>query len=145
MHTYKLHIDGETSTIKEHRTDGRIREVQEDNVGLLNYIADGNELEEVIEVAAVPTVEQKIARLWYSAQRYVSDRLDPAGQLYCYSRAAASDAHAVDNLTWVKNIWAEYYTRKAVILEGGEANYDWSSFGNLPHGCDVIMQNDLSM
>ena len=37
------------------------------------------------------------------------------------------------NLSWCDQIFAEYYARKQIVIETGEVNGDFSSFGEPPY------------
>jgi hypothetical protein len=83
-------------------------------------------------------LNDRIASLWdfanyYAKQvtdndrfRYLAWLSDPTA-----SQAKKDKINAV--IAWSDSIFVEYYLRKAIVLDGGEANTDFGSLGTPPY------------
>lgn len=92
-------------------------------------IAESNEAQQ----QAVKTVADKIAKLWQAADAYIYQYINGMGLAILAAGVQQGGVKAKSVAAWSDAIWAEYYARKSLITVDSVDNFDFSSFGPMPH------------
>lgn len=76
----------------------------------------------------------KIEQLWNSVKAYIDYRLDVAGY-YTLDKMSAdvNKTKAKACVDWYNSVWAEYYVRRAMAVNGENVSNDFSTLGELPY------------
>ena len=87
------------------------------------------------------------ATLWIAASSYQISKISDGAYAICSQYASLAQAQLIPpkpkctaNANWVKNLWAEYYERKAKITSEEVTNYDFTSLGALPYPMNEVME-----
>jgi hypothetical protein len=76
----------------------------------------------------------------WAAQMWPNDKFRYLAWLSDPTASAEKKAKINENVAWGDAIWLEYLRRKALVLNGGEVDGDFSSFGAPPYSfLDVAM------
>lgn len=83
------------------------------------------------EEAEAQKLQQK-EQLWQACNRYQESKISVGGMIELKPFEGTS-AKCGAIRQWIKDLWADYYTRKAQIEAGQEVSYNFDNNGDLPH------------
>lgn len=90
---------------------------------------------ELKELEAEEAEAQKLQlkeQLWQACNRYQESKISVGGMIEL-KPFGNSSAKCGAIRQWIKDLWADYYTRKAQIEAGQEVSFNFSNNGDLPH------------
>lgn len=86
-----------------------------------------------LELANSKKIASKIESLWAAADRYVTSYISGVAFSILAVGVMQGKPKALAVAGWNQAIWTEYYVRKADITLESIDNYDFTSFGAIPH------------
>ena len=78
-------------------------------------------------------IASKIDKLWAAANKYVENYISGTAVVFLVLGVSQGKPKAKAIQTWINNIWAEYYNRKAQVSLSSELNTDYAMFGAMPY------------
>lgn len=91
-----------------------------------------DELDAMFAEKAEKAKEQQKEQLWQACNRYQESKISVGGMIELKPFEGTS-AKCGAIRQWIKDLWADYYTRKAQIEAGQEVSYNFDNNGDLPH------------
>lgn len=90
--------------------------------------------------AEAKRVHDKIEALWEAADKYTSGYISGVAVGILTIGVMQEKPKALAISAWSSSIWAEYYTRKALVTVDSVDDHDFSSFGPIPYSVPELQE-----